>query len=61
MKKLFAIFALASVAALTANPVFAAVKHRAERPPVEQSNHSNVYQSDAEGNQRIRIRTENFM
>jgi hypothetical protein len=52
MKKLFAILAIASVAALTANPVFAAVKHRAERPTaVERVNRSNVYQSDAQGNQ----------
>jgi hypothetical protein len=51
MKKLFAIVALANVAALTANPVFAAVKHRAERPTaVERPNRSNVYQSDASGN-----------
>jgi hypothetical protein len=55
MKKLFAIVALASVAALTANPVFAAVKHRAEhraeRPAFERPNPSNLYQSDAQGNQ----------
>jgi hypothetical protein len=43
--------ALAAVAALTASPVFAAVKHRADRPAVERSNRSNLYQSDAQGNQ----------
>jgi hypothetical protein len=51
MKKLFAIVGVASVAALTASPVFAAVKHRAERPTVERPNPSNLYQSDAQGNQ----------
>jgi hypothetical protein len=52
MKKLFAIVAMAGVAALTANPVFAALKHRAERPAaVERANRSNLYQSDAQGNQ----------
>jgi hypothetical protein len=52
MRKLFAIVAIASVAALTANPVFAAVKHRAERPTtVERQNRSDLYQSDAQGNQ----------
>jgi hypothetical protein len=51
MKKLLAIVALATVSALTVNPVFAAVKHRAERPAVERPNRSNLYQSDAQGNQ----------
>jgi hypothetical protein len=43
MKKLFAIVAIASVAALTANPVFAAVKHRAEPTTVERPNRSDLY------------------
>ncbi len=52
MKKLFAIVAITSVSALTANPVFAAVKHRAERPTaVERPNRSSLYQSDAQGTQ----------
>jgi hypothetical protein len=52
MRKLFAIVAIASVAALTASPVFAAVKHRTERPTrVERPNRSGLYQSDAQGNQ----------
>jgi hypothetical protein len=51
MKTPFAIVAFAAVAALTASPVFAAVKHRAERPAVERSNRSSLYQSDAQGNQ----------
>jgi hypothetical protein len=51
MVKLFAIVAVATVATLTASPVFAAVKHRAERPTVERTNRSNLYQSDAQGNQ----------
>jgi hypothetical protein len=52
MRKLFAIVAIASVAALMGNPVFAAVKHRAERPAaVERLDRSNVYQSDAQGSQ----------
>jgi hypothetical protein len=51
MEKLIAVVALASVAALTASPVFAAVKDRAERPTVERPNRCNLYQSDAQGNQ----------
>jgi hypothetical protein len=54
MKKLLAIVALGTVAALTASPTFAAAKHHygtPERPAFEQSNRSNLYQSDAEGNQ----------
>jgi hypothetical protein len=54
MKKLLAIVALATVAAFTANPVFAAVRHHnraPERPAVERLNRSNLYQSDAQGNQ----------
>jgi hypothetical protein len=52
MRTFFAIVAIAGVTALTANPVFAAVKHRAERPTtVERPNRSDVYQSDAQGNQ----------
>jgi hypothetical protein len=54
MKKLLAIVALATVAALTANPVFAAARHHIrapERPAVELPNRSNLYQSDAQGNQ----------
>jgi hypothetical protein len=54
MNKLFAVVSLASVAALTASPVFAAAKHHngaPERPSVERANRSNLYQSDAQGNQ----------
>jgi hypothetical protein len=54
MKKLLAIVALGTVAALTASPTFAAAKHHSgtpERPGFEQSNRSNLYQSDAQGNQ----------
>jgi hypothetical protein len=51
MKKLLVIAALATVTALTASPVFAAVKHRTERPAVERPDRSNLYQSDAQGNQ----------
>jgi hypothetical protein len=54
MKKLLAIVALGTVTALTASPTFAAAKNyygTPERPAVEQSNRSNLYQSDAEGNQ----------
>jgi hypothetical protein len=54
MKKLLAVVALATVAALTASPVFAAGRHHnraPERPAVERLNRSNLYQSDAQGNQ----------
>jgi hypothetical protein len=52
MNRLFAIVAMVSVAALTANPVLAAVRHRAEGPTsIERPNRSDLYQSDAQGNQ----------
>lgn len=45
---------LATVAALTASPVFAAARHHnraPERPAIGRLNCSNLYQSDAQGNQ----------
>jgi hypothetical protein len=54
MKKLLAIAALGTAIALTANPAFAAARHHngaSERPAVERSNRSNLYQSDSQGNQ----------
>jgi hypothetical protein len=53
MKKLLAIAALGTAVALTASPAFAAASHNGapERPAVERSNRSNLYQSDSQGNQ----------
>jgi hypothetical protein len=54
MKKLFAIVAVATVVTLTESAVFAMVKHHSiasERPADERLNRSNLYQSDAQGNQ----------
>jgi hypothetical protein len=54
MKKLLAIAALGTAVALTASTAFAAARHHngaPERPAVERSNRSNLYQSDSQGNQ----------
>jgi hypothetical protein len=54
MNKLLAIVAVATVATLTESAVFAKVRHHSiasEQPSVEQANRSNLYQSDAQGNQ----------
>jgi hypothetical protein len=54
MKKLLAIAALGTAVALTASPALAAARHHygaPERPAVERSNRTNLYQSDSQGNQ----------
>jgi hypothetical protein len=52
--KLLAIVAIATVATLTESAVFAMVRHHSiasKRPAVERLNRSNLYQSNAGGNQ----------